>query len=467
MSELLFEQLDNLGLLKGTQPNVSALEKLSKAEIMDFLQQSNELTSAATLSRETSLFSQSASLSLSGARTPCSALECRLRRARNISQYAALYADKIFAYNNLAYHLARHDEPEEEEIKADIFDDLVILGYLRPLIEAGRIVLITPPDEFCPRCFGYKFAENEFRKKRASLYKWLSDKFLNETHVQLESNGSEYALAISGPEILLEHGFIAKIYDDLPEEFANKPRILSKLARGDSVNLSRTILERSVKIHQSLAMEVLQNVYFELACAQCLNTAFLTERELHIDSLNFLSKDSIKSERNLLIQKHLTSFVPFIHSVRIEDLLKLREKEGDSFILFRQALTKAVDEYQSNLTGQFRPIDAQQLFGDVIEPSLSKLNQTVKSGTRKLFKGTAARVIAWAGAISFGCYTGFLPSNLVQAATVLGLTQVLVELGAPLLNFRSKTEDLANNDMYFLWRVRELSDKGDMCDVHK
>ena len=460
MSELLFEQLDNSGLLKGRQPNVSVLEQLSKAEILDFLQQSNELTSAVTLSRETSLFSQSASLSLSGGRTPCVGLECRLRRAQNLAQYAALYADKVFAYNNLAYHLARHDEPEEEELKADVFDDLVILGYLRPLIEAGRIVLITPPDEFCPRCFGYKFAEKQFRQRTASLYRWLSDKFLNETQVQLEFRGPEYGFLVSGPEILLEHGFRARVYKNLHEELANKPRIMAKLERGDAVKLSRSLLKRTVKLHQLLASDVLQNVFFELACAQCLNTAFLTERELHIDSLNFLSKDSIASERNLLIQKHLTSLVPFIRSARIEDLLKLREKESDSFIVFRQALTKAVEEYQSTLDRPFGPNDARQLFGDVIEPGLSRLDQSVKSATRKLLKGTAPRVIAWAGAISFGCYTGFVPSDLVQAATVLGLTQVLVELGAPVLNSRSKREDLAGNDMYFLWRVRELSDKG-------
>ncbi len=460
MSELLFEQLDNSGLLKGRKPNVSTLEQLSKTELLDLLNESNELTSAVSISRDNSLFSQSASLSLSGGRTPCVNIECRLRKSRNLAQYAALYADKVFAYNNLAYHLARHDEPEEEELKADVFDDLVILGYLRPLIEAGRIVLITPPDEFCPRCFSYKFAENQFRKKVKSLHKWLSDKFLNETQVELERNGPEYGFLVHGPETLLEHGFTARIFKDLPEKLANKSRIMAKIDHGNTIKLSQSILERIVKLHQTFAFDILQNVFFELACAQCFNTSFLTERQLHIDSLNFLSKDTISLERNLLVQKHLTSLVPFIYSARIEDLLKLREKESDSFIIYRQALTKAVEEYQKNLKRPFGPNDARQLFGDVIEPSLSKLDQTVKSATRKLLKGTAARVIAWAGAISFGCYTGFVPADLVQAATVLGLTQVLVELGAPLLNSRLKKEDLAGKDMYFLWQVRELSNKG-------
>jgi hypothetical protein len=460
MNELLFEQLDNSNLLKGREPNLSVLEKLSRTEILDLLQQSNELTSAVELSRENSLFSQSASLSLSGGRTPCVNLECRLRRVRNLAQYAALYADKVYAYNNLAYHLARHDEPDEEELKADVFDDLIILGYLRPLIEAGRIVLITPPEEFCPRCFGYKFAEKQFRKKTKSLYKWLNDKFLNDTQVELQRCGPAYGFLVSGSEVLLEHGSAALVFKDLPEELSKKTRIMAKIDRGDTVKLSRSILERIVQLHRIFALDILQNVFFELACAQCLNTAFLTERELHIESLNYLSQDSISSERNLLIQKHLTSLVPFVSSARVEDLLKLREKESDSFIIFRQALTKAVEEYRSNLDRPFGPSDARQLFGDVIEPGLSKLDQTIKSATRKLLKGTAARVIAWAGAISFGCYTGFVPSDLIQAATALGLTQVLVELGAPLLSSRFRKEDMASKDMYFLWQVRELSNKG-------
>jgi len=457
MTALLFEQLENTGLLRGSEPCITKLEKMSKKELLDLLAQSVELTYPQEQSPVVSIFSQSASLSLSGDRTPCHYIGCRLNRIRNLAQYAVLYADKIYAYNILSYHLARHDIPSEEELKADVFDDLIILGYLRPLIEAKKIVLITPPQEFCPRCFGYHFAEKSFRKKADALYEWLRQKFLSETQVELEKLGPDYGYLISGPDSLVGHGKNVRVVTELPETLNKKSRIMAKVNQGEVIKLSRTVLERSVKLHNEYAAEVLQNVFFELACAQCFNTGFLTERALHVEALNYLSMDSDLIERNRIIQKYLTLLVPFIQSARMEDLIKLREKEPESFIIFRESFTKALSEYRSGITRPFGPEDARQLYGDIIEPSLSKLDQTLKSSTKKLLKGTAAKVIAWGGAISFGFYAGFVPENLVEAATALGLTHVLAELGSNLLGSRIKKEELSNNDMYFLWRVRELS----------
>jgi hypothetical protein len=336
---------------------------------------------------------------------------------------------------------------------------LVLLGYFRPLIEAGRIIPITPPDEFCPTCFTSRLAGKEFVHRRNALHRWLSAKYLNETEVELEKLGNTYGYLVSGSDLLLEHGHHVLIRKSLPNNLKRLPRLMQRIHGGETVRLSKSLRKRGAKIHEDYAELMLQNVFFELACSQCLGTAFLTERSLHIEALNKLSHDRELAERNHLVQEHLTALVPFVSSLRIEDLIALREHEGDAFLAFRQALTKAVEDYRKCQNRRFNARDASQLYGDVIEPGLAKLDQAVNAAKQKLLKGSAAKVVAWAGAISFGLYAGFLPKELAQAAAALGLTKILAELGSPVVRSAFARDSLATNDMYFLWRVREVARK--------
>ena len=457
MSKLLLEVLDNSGLLEGQKPGVEALERYSKTQLLDLLNQAVELTSPTDLPREKSIFVQSASLSLGGGRQPCANIQCRLQHAEQLAQYAALYAEKIYIYNHLAYHLTRHDDPGEEELKIDLFNDLSVFGFLRPLIEAEVISPIIPPEGFCPNCFVSQLVSGTIKGKIRSVEHWLKNKYLEETQATLERKGNTYTLSVTGPELLLEHGGILFAMEKLPKGLANKRQIMAAVGAGGIAKLSRAVRERTLKLPDMLTDRIMQNVFFEIACAQCLGTSFVTERELHIDLLNKLSADTRLANRNQLVQRHLTALVPFLGSARVEDLLKLRQREPEAFVVFRSALTRAIEEYRSSRGGRFGKADAKQLYGDVIAPSVAKLDQAFKGSIRNVLKGSAAKVVAWAGAITFGIYAGFLPGELAQVAAVLGLTHVLADIGEPLVSLGYKKHEIASGEMYFLWRVRQLS----------
>ena len=155
-----------------------------------------------------------------------------------------------------------------------------------------------------------------------------------------------------GSEILLEHGVSWIIMKELPEALLKQSRLVARIQGGETVKLSRTMTNKS-KINQWFANEVLQNIMFDLACCQCLGTAFLTEKAMHIDVLNKFTVDTELTKRNHAIQKHLTALLPFVSSARITDLLTLREKEADAFLSFRHGLTKAVDAVRKNRNGRF------------------------------------------------------------------------------------------------------------------
>ena len=456
MQSLILEQLDNLGLLKGERVNAAALSRLSKRKLLDVLTESVELTSARDLSREQSIFSHSATLSLSGGPHPCFLLDHRLQTAQNLSQYAALYSDKVFIYNFLAEHVAhRENHVEEDELKGDVYSDLTVIAYLRPLIESGRIVPITPPEEFCPRCFeaGTKSSE----QKRKATRRWLRDRYLNEIEVKLEQTGDRFGFILEGSDLLLEHGTAAWLRKTLPKGFKKVvPNLAARLRRGERITLSKGA-KRVAKVHQMSADEVLRNVFFELLCAHCLGSSFLTERPLDIDIRNRLSNDNTLAKRNSLVQEHLTALVPFLSSVRIKDLIALRESERDSFLAFRQAFTRAIDDYCAAQNDRFNANDASQLYGDVIEPELAKISLALTTARRKHLKSSGIGVLSWVGAIGFGLYSGFVPKELEEAARVLGLTKILAELGTKMFGMPQARDELASNNMYFLWRVQKMA----------
>jgi hypothetical protein len=136
-------------------------------------------------------------------------------------------------------------------------------------------------------------------------------------------------------------------------------------------------------------------------------------------------------------------------------VLKLREAEQEAFIRFRQALNKALDE--SMLTKrQFSSDDARQVYQDIIRPELSNLNSKIKEGRKSLLRDTTIEVVAWSAAIGFGLYTGIIPAALAPAASALGLTKIVADLGKGFLKKIRPELEIKNASMYFLWKVHQV-----------
>lgn len=459
MSEL-YEKLACAGFLRFGKVNKSKIASTPVASLIDFAAEIAEDTSGAQLGRERSVFAQSASLSLGGGRQYCSNLDCRKKRINELSQFALLYCDRVYINNFLADHIPHPGGErweDEDEFHQEFTNDLIILNEMRPLVEKGIIVPFTPPLNYCPHCLAAHSLGHDADARLKALEKHLQQRFAKElaTYELFKSNDT-YFLGIRGPETLFDHGVQAYSFRVLPEPLHDMPRLVHKVNTGEIVSLSKTV-QRKLGYHYRLAQLVLENVAFELTASQSLNTSFLTERPLHIEALTVLSESDRIQQRNLTAQRHLTSFVPFLEGVPLKDLMKLREKEEEAFVLYRQALNEAIDEYKEQ--EKFTARDAQALYSDVITPKLAMLDSKVKSARKKLLKDTGLNIFAWVGAISFGIYAGFIPSNLVTAAEALGLTKVVAELIKLTLDRTDVTKDVRSEDMYFLWRVHRAAKK--------
>ena len=138
-----------------------------------------------------------------------------------------------------------------------------------------------------------------------------------------------------------------------------------------------------------------------------------------------------------------------------EDVVNLREREPEAFVLFRKALSGAIDDVKS--AGALTPSEARSIYGDVIAPGLAKLDQTIKTARKNTLKKIGDRAFGWTAAISFGMYAGLLPDQLKVAAIALGLVKVGAEAIGSIAGTRSLDSMIRNENLFFLWKVRELS----------
>ena len=456
MSKELFESIEQEGLLNRGRVNLRKIKKLSLSKIVDFAQRTQELTLSDRMNREKTLYSFSSSFSLDGGIYPCSTIRCRLKNATKLSQFSALYGDKIYINyypNDFAKHPERLHSNEIESIQNQLANDLSVLSYLRPLIEAQKIVPITHLNS-CPQCLAEKSFGSDADRRFNKISRHLSKRYSEEITVTLEKDNDLYIMLVRGSEELLEHGGGSfRSTTPFPDLQKHLPEIFRQVERGKKVTLLPTEVRKS-NINRFLTQRVFDNTAFELASAQSLNTSYLTDRTLDIDVIRSLSGDSTINERNQIIQKYLTCIVPFVEAAKPEDLLKIRQQEADAFIIFRNALNQFVDEYRKQGKA-FTENDARQIFGDIIEPKLAQLNTRVKAAEKSLLKSTAYKIIGWTGAISFGWYAGLLPTDLVNAATALGLIKVVAELTESTLTKSHAPDTIRDEPMYFLWRVRE------------
>jgi hypothetical protein len=330
----LFELLQNADYIRNNTVNMEKIQAASITDIIDLGAESAQLTSAAQVPHEKRAFAHSASLSLGGGRQPCSEISCRSKRAEELSQFAALYSDKVYIHNFLS-DLARHPEAAHEvaisRMRIVLAEHLEILLKLRPLIEANLIVPLTAPKVWCTHCFRARVnAITDFDPGMmaglASAGEYLLKRFLSETKVTIKKQGKNYVYEIRAPEDLLEHGFKAKVFAEMPKALENLPEVRALLARGRAAPLSSRQMEK-IAVHKTETSNILTNVLFELTVSQSFGTSFLTERPIHVKILQAVASDDQQQRRNDLIKRYLTTLVPFLEGLTPKQLLTFESKK--------------------------------------------------------------------------------------------------------------------------------------------
>ncbi|MFK8069122.1 MAG: hypothetical protein AB8D52_12875 [Gammaproteobacteria bacterium] len=452
------ELLDNSEFLGANGPNESLVQSSSVDEILEFCEQSASVSEIESGNIDRTQLTQLASLSLSSDTHPCSALDCRMKNAIELAQYAAFYSDNILVNNMLSRHIHHADEiADEDEFREKFIDDLELLHFLKPFIEAGVVQPITPP-YYCKRCLAHQSFGDYDDKRIEDTFKRLMGEYKQQTKVYVEKLYDMYFLSIEGPDTLLEHGQLCWTLDTLPESIAGMPRKVSAIESGKKVELSKTVAQKE-RLYAEVAGSNYQRIAYDLALTNSLEVSLLTNSEIELGILRELSNSSEIDRRNQIIGNNLTCLVPFLKGVDPATVLKIRESEQDSFVSFRSKLNETVNEVVAQ-KGSLDNRGAYQIYNDLLAPEISKLNHQMQLANNSLTKKARRKVMGWTAAISFGNYVGLLPPGITAAAAALGFTGLIATSLEEMMN-NSDAEDLIkSSDMYFLWKVKHLAHSG-------
>jgi hypothetical protein len=286
-----------------------------------------------------------------------------------------------------------------------------------------------------------------------------SERYARElTYTVYRDGNGMYNMRMSGPEELIEHGYMAHMSPDPPPCVTHDKKIRKSVKKGKEVSVPRSWVEK-MSLDISLADHSFQNAMFGLRSAQTLGSHFVTDRSLDVALANDISSSQDLIERNNIVQKHLTSIVPYLEDVNPSEILHIRQNEEEAFIRFRQTLNTAIDESNSSNSRPFGEKEAETLFQDVLRPELARLDQVARRAQQSVLKGTTRTAVACGAAITFGYFTGLLSGGLLATAKALGLLKVVSDLTSNSLKSADASKNLQSSPMYFLWQIKRESEK--------
>ncbi|MFY0571050.1 hypothetical protein ACN28E_45475 [Archangium lansingense] len=453
----VFDHLQSVGIIRNNEIVFEKLEKMPFAQLLDLIQFVGGVGLTEALPANPGPFSFSASLTLSGGPTECGSAKCRLERVDEMSRFALLFSDCVYVRNPFADLLPGYlHEPlvDSPDLRMRIAGDFLVFLRMQPLLESGVVAFFATPANRCLACFARDQLSPDTARRISRAYRKLSKRYSEELEARAVRIAGGDSFRVSGPEFLLEHGGQNFLSFSRHPVLTGMPKIQKRLEAGEEVKLSKSTWKR-IGLHRRFPDLVAQNVQYHLAVSQALNASFLTHSELHISFL----KDALGSpeleERNRVVTKHLTAAIPFLHSVPVPKLLELRRKEQDAFLMFRSSVLEAANEVRGSSVG-FTENHARQLYGDVLQPGLARLEERVRAARREPLLAAAKSAAGVSLALSFGLYFGLIPAELQAALNALGVLKVAGDVAAKAGDAVSPARAIRSESLYFLWRAKRL-----------
>jgi hypothetical protein len=245
--------------------------------------------------------------------------------------------------------------------------------------------------------------------------------------------------------------------EQLPSAVACRPGLVTRVESGERITLSDKAV-RELTLHEDIANDVLVNLRYQMSVANVVGASLLTNRNVDVDVLSYISNDKDIARRNAIAAKYLTSIVPFAGDVPIPKLLLLRKREEAAFLRFRSALDASLREVLAQRS-KSTPQDARSIYVDLIAPELARLDQSVAAAKRDLIKVPLAAAAGTAAIIAFGIYSGMVPTELAKIAGALGLAKVVYDTATQVVNLSDVEKSVRPEKFYFPWKVKHAGDR--------
>jgi hypothetical protein len=143
---------------------------------------------------------------------------------------------------------------------------------------------------------------------------------------------------------------------------------------------------------------------------------------------------------------------PTLESVPINELIAIRQANGDAFLAFRDALTKAAREMSVLSRGSSRDRLATQIKEQIIDPEIARLNRRLRTARQSFAKKVVGTIalssVGTLCAASLGAIPGVAAGAVITASAIGNLNKDLSK-------FIEEKDGIKLSDMYFIWKALE------------
>lgn len=431
---VLLDYLDNKGLI--TEKEINNLMRHKQNSLDNLIAEIIHLD-INSKDPSSNIFSFSANEQQSSGKNPCEELGCRIRQIDELAKFAVLYTDCVYIYNPFEkYYFIREWRPD---IKKDLINDLLVLKVLQPLIDEGIIRFSHGKDFMCKDC----------RNKIFNKYKEIS--YLIQKHIE-ESTSFEVVdgkrnmkvLHVEGDENIFGHNSFYYYPRNTKQE--------EKIAELPN-NCSLTCKDVSfLKMPEKQSHDIILDMIRQNANVNLYESSYLINNEFYLNVMQNISK---RKSRTVTPSEFISGFsysVPFINDIDLVQLLELRKKDYESFLVYRDSIRYFLEETNNfNVTKNIK-----EVFSDIVNPEINKISLTFKNNKTLLKNKVNRELLISSCLIGLGLFSGLLPNDLGKIVGALGGCDFLKAIINQKIEGTLESNEIKNNDLYFIWKIKNI-----------
>jgi hypothetical protein len=198
---------------------------------------------------------------------------------------------------------------------------------------------------------------------------------------------------------------------------------------------------------------IIDDISTQNAAANRFNCQYITDRSIDLELMDIVSDRNARAF-NRAAADALSHPLAFIDNVPLERLLKIRKRDGEAFLVYRDAMRKILAQARGKTSMELR-----EAFEEEIRPELNKIELLLKNARRLTAVSTLTDVAVIAASVSVAAFSGLLPSGLVPPELVnvgaaLGGWQGVKGLASNVARLRTAPKEVSENRFAFLWKVK-------------
>lgn len=345
--------------------------------------------------------------------------------------------------------------PEDaEDLRMWLLGSLKAVMVAEPAIMAGLIRLTSRHPQPCPSCDGS--IDSHLKKTKQLLRR--ARRYAVKTHlphvkVQFRADSYGYCLDMHGPDDLVPHGRFILTEPVLPSWLPADIRERAKAGEEIDYELPPEDVPCS-KALETIMDDIADDIYHQHLAGKMRGTKYLTHRPIDVDFLAAINDNDNFAAWNAVLTQYLEYEMPILNDVPLEELIDLRTKDYDAFLVYRDTLKRVIKDHVASgpaITGK----EAADIYDDVVRPELNKMNLKLKSVRDRLSSRLRRDVIIASGIVLLGLSSGLILPPLALSAGAA--VPSVVDAGRSALERADAPEQLKSDNLYFLWKVAERS----------